>query len=120
MGEPITKPSLESAIESAVRNLPPTVPPAEVAKRVVTDPKIAPALKPISRLKSETMQGIAITGVAWFLQVTGLGETTTILLNLVGFEPEPAKVSTVLTTVLTLGGLGYAWYGRETTSRPLA
>jgi GH24 family phage-related lysozyme (muramidase) len=30
------------------------------------------------------------------------------------------EVSTVLTTVITLAGLAWAWYGRETTTRPLA
>jgi hypothetical protein len=116
----LTEEKLKSAVAVAVASAPPGAMPGDVAERAVTHPSIAKALEPISRFRSETLQGIVIAGVGWFLQVTGLGETTTIVLELFGYDPDPAKVSTVLTTILTIGGLGWAWIGRETTTRPLA
>lgn len=120
MSKAITKPRLADVVEDAVRNLPNSATPAEVAKRVVTDPAISPALKPISRFKSEVIQGITAAGLAQFVQLTGLGESLVIVAGWLGYHPDPAQFSTVLTTVVTLLGLGLAWYGRETTTRPLA
>lgn len=48
MCKPITKPRVEDAIESAVRELPNNAAPSDVAKRVVSDLAIAPALKRIA------------------------------------------------------------------------
>ncbi|HVI28879.1 hypothetical protein [Hansschlegelia sp.] len=115
----ITKPKLQDVVESAVRNLPPTAAPAEVAKRVVTDPAIAPALKPVSRLASETIQGITAAGAAQLLQMTGLAKSLVIAAGWFGQTWNADDVSTVATTAITLIGLAWAWYGRETTSRPL-
>jgi len=120
MADPITKPKLADAIESAVRNLPASAAPAEVAKRVVTDPAIAPALKPISRLASETIQGITAAGIAQVLSLTGATKSLVIVAGWFGHSWNADEVSTVLTTVLTVAGLAWAWYGRETTTRPLA
>jgi hypothetical protein len=92
----------------------------EVAARVTADPAISTALEPLPRIRSETLQGIVVAGAGWFLQATGLGETTTIALEQLGYNPDPAKVSTVLTTLLTVGGRGWAWFGRETTTRRLS
>ena len=120
MTKAITKPKLADAVESAVRALPVDAPPSDFARRVVTDPAIAPALKPVSRLASETIQGIVAAGAAQILQMTGLAKTIVILAGAFGQTWNADDVSTVATTVLTIGGLAWAWYGRETTTRPLA
>jgi hypothetical protein len=120
MADPITKPTLSDAVENAVRALPDNATPASVAARVTSDPAIAPALKPVSRLASETIQGIATAGAAQILNATGIVKTLVIAAGWFGQTWNADDVSTVLTTVITIIGLAWAWYGRETTSRPLA
>ncbi|WP_020187776.1 hypothetical protein [Methylopila sp. 73B] len=120
MSKAITKPRLADAVEDAVRNLPNSATPAEVAKRVVTDPAISPALKPVSRWASETLQGITAAGAAQLLQITGFAKSIVIAAGWFGATWNADDVSTVSTTVITIAGLAYAWYGRETTTRPLA
>lgn len=92
----------------------------QTAEMIVEDPAIAPALKPVSRLASETIQGIVAAGAAQILQITGLAKTIVIVAGAFGQQWNADDVSTVATTVLTIGGLAWAWYGRETTTRPLA
>ncbi len=121
MAEPITRDVILQQVASAARSI--GVPPSEadkVAKRVATAPVIAPALKPISRLKSQVIQGISAAGLAQIVQQTGLGESLVIVANWLGFAPDPVEFSQVFTTIVTLAGLALAWYGRETTTRPLA
>ncbi|WP_020184847.1 hypothetical protein [Methylopila sp. 73B] len=120
MSKAITKPRLADVVEDAVRNLPNSATPAEVAKRVVTDPAISPALKPVSRWASETLQGITAAGAAQVLNVLGVTKSLVIVAGWFGQTWNADEVSTVLTTVVTAAGLAYAWYGRETTTRPLA
>jgi hypothetical protein len=111
MSKPITKPRLADVVESAVRALPASATPEEVAKRVTSDPAIAPALKPISRVRSETLQGIVAAGIA---------PTVVILGKWAGVELVEGDVAQVVATLIMLAGLAWAWYGRETTTRPLA
>ncbi|WP_245258593.1 hypothetical protein [Methylopila sp. M107] len=66
------------------------------------------------------MQGVAGIGVAQILNAFGVTETLVIAAGWFGRSWKPEEVSTVLTTIVSLGLAVYAWYGRETTSRPLA
>ncbi len=117
MSKPITKDVIHAAVVEAASSV---GSPAEVAQAVLANPTIAKATTPISRLASETMQGLATAGAAQILQLTGLAKTIVILAGAFGQTWNPDDVSTVATTVLTFAGLLWAWYGRETTSRPLA
>jgi hypothetical protein len=90
-----------AAIESARR----------VANEVVGDPRIAPALEPVPRLRSQTLQGVAISAGAPLLVALG---------RLAGVELAEGDAATVVATLVSLIGAAYAWRGRETTTRPLA
>ena len=123
MGDPITKPILAAAVEDAIKStegLPTEEKVARAKAIVLTKPTIAKATKPISRVKSQVIQGISAAGLAQIVQTTGLGESLVIVARWAGFAPDPAEFSTVLTTLVTIAGLALAWYGRETTTRPLA
>ncbi|PZQ18964.1 MAG: hypothetical protein DI565_00740 [Ancylobacter novellus] len=111
MTKAITKPTLADAVESAVRALPADAPPSDVARRVVTDPAIAPALQPVSRLKSETLQGVFVAALAPLVLVVARKLGVPIA------EGDGAIIATSLVSIVA--GL-WAWYGRETTTRPLA
>jgi hypothetical protein len=117
MTKAITRDRLENAVAKAATT---AATPAEAARKVVTDPAIAPALKPVSRLASETIQGITAAGAAQLLNLTGATKSLVIVAGWFGQTWNADEVSTVLTTIVTLGGLAWAWYGRETTTRPLA
>jgi hypothetical protein len=110
----ITKATLTAAIGAAVANvahLPPSQA-AEQAKAIVlSDPAIAKATTPISRLQSETIRGIVIAAGAPLIMALG---------RLAGVEIVEGDAATVVSTLISLAGAAYAWYGRETTSRPLA
>ena len=82
-----------------------------VASEVVADPRIAPALVPVSRLESQTIRGIVIAAGAPLLVALG---------RFAGIEIIEGDAATVVSTLVSLAGAGYAWYGRETTTRPLA
>ncbi len=123
MGQPITKSILGEAVERAVRavsGLPETQKIARARDLVLHDPLIDRATTPIPRLKSEVLQGVAGIGVAQILNAFGVTETLVIAAGWFGRSWKPEEVSTVLTTIVSLGLAVYAWYGRETTSRPLA
>lgn len=120
MSDPITKPRLARVVEKAVRALPATATPAEVANRVTADPAIAHALEPISRLSSQVIQGVSGIGAVQLLNVFGVTETLVIAAGWFGQTWNADEVSTVATTIVTIVLAAYAWYGRETTSRPLA
>jgi hypothetical protein len=119
MAKAITKSALREAVAVAVAASPNAMP-GDVATKVVSDPKIAPALKPVSRFASETIQGITAAGVAQLLSLTGATKSLVIVAGWFGQTWNADDVSTVATTVLTVAGLAWAWYGRETTTRPLA
>lgn len=119
----ITKERLKQAVISAVSAQTTTsanINPSEVAKRVTSDPDIAPALQPIPMLQSQVFQGLSIIAVAQFLEFTGLVKSLVIVAGWFGQEWSPDEVGVVLTTMLTVGGLLYAWYGRKNTTRPIA
>lgn len=123
MGEPITKPILAAAVEDAIKStegLPVDEKIARAKTIVLTKPTIAKATKPISRLKSETLQGVAGIGVAQLLNAFGVTKSLVIAAGWFGQTWNPDEVSTVLTTVVSLALAAWAWYGRETVSRPLA
>lgn len=82
-----------------------------VASQVVADPRIAPALAPVSRLESQTIRGIVIAAGAPLLVALG---------RLAGIEIVEGDAATLVSTLASLAGAAYAWYGRETTTRPLA
>ena len=81
-----------------------------VADEVVADPRIAPALDPVPRLKSQTLRGILIAAGA---------PLVVALARLAGVELAEGDAATAVSTLLSLAGAAYAWYGRETTTRPL-
>ena len=117
MAKQITKDVIRKAVSKAAAS---SASPDEVAREVLSDPTIARATTPISRIASETLQGITAAGAAQLLQMTGLAKSLVIAGGWFGQSWNPDDVSTVSTTVITLMGLAWAWYGRETTSRPLA
>ncbi|GLK56304.1 hypothetical protein JOD31_002340 [Methylopila capsulata] len=82
-----------------------------VAERVAADPRLAPALTPVSRFESQTLRGIVIAAGAPLLVALG---------RLSGVEIAEGDAATVVATLLSLAGAAYAWFGRETTTRPLA
>ncbi|WP_020185884.1 hypothetical protein [Methylopila sp. 73B] len=82
-----------------------------VAEDVVGDPRLAPALTPVPRLESQTLRGIVIAAGAPLLIALG---------RLSGVEIAEGDAATVVATLLSLAGAAYAWFGRETTTRPLA
>lgn len=82
-----------------------------VAEDVTADPRLARALEPISRFESQTLRGIVIAAGAPLLIALG---------RLSGVEIAEGDAATVVATLLSLAGAAYAWFGRETTTRPLA
>lgn len=82
-----------------------------VAEEVTADPRLAPALTPVRRLESQTLRGIVIAAGAPLLIALG---------RLSGVEIAEGDAATVVATLLSLAGAAYAWFGRETTTRPLA
>ncbi len=84
---------------------------AQAGKAVSEDPRIAPALEPVSRLQSETIRGIVIAAGAPLIVA---------LCRVAGVEVADGDAATIVTTLISLAGAAYAWYGRETTTRPLA
>lgn len=82
-----------------------------IAEAVAADPRLAPALQPVSRLESQTIRGIVIAAGAPLLVALG---------RLAGLEIVEGDAATVVSTLLSLAGAAYAWIGRETTTRPLA
>ena len=124
MSKAITKPRLQdvvaeaaaAALREAARSPEPS-PGAtltrarDVAKTVSADPRIAPALEPVSRLRSQTLRGVVIAAGAPLLVALG---------RLGGVEIVEGDAATLLSTLVSLLGAAYAWYGRETTTRPLA
>lgn len=108
MANPITKELVVTVVQAAVAALPDGARPEDVAKRVVTDPAIAPTLEPISRMKSETLQGIVVAAAAP-LVVAGL--------KAAGVEIADSDAANIIATLITLAGAVWAWYGRETATR---
>lgn len=82
-----------------------------LASAVVDDPRLAPALTPVPRFESQTLRGIVIAAGAPLLIALG---------RLSGVEIAEGDAATVVATLLSLAGAAYAWFGRETTTRPLA
>jgi hypothetical protein len=110
----ITKDVLAAAVGAAVANVAhlPPVQAAEQAKDIVlSDPTIAKATTPISRVQSETIRGIVVAAGAPLVVALG---------RLAGVEIVDGDAATLISTVISLLGAAYAWYGRETTTRPLA
>lgn len=123
MGEPITKTLLADAIESAVRSvdgLPQVEKIARVQALVLNEPTIAQATAPIPRLRSEVLQGVAGIGATQLLNAFGVTKTLVVAVGWFGKTWDADEVSTVLITIVSLCLAAYAWYGRETASRPLA
>lgn len=123
MGHAITREKLESAVADAAAGvireavIAGAATPGKaianarrVAAEVVADDRVAPALEPVSRLRSETLRGVVVSAGAPL--VAGLG-------RLMGFEMMDGDAATVISTLVSLLGAAYAWYGRETTTRPL-
>jgi hypothetical protein len=81
-----------------------------VADEVVADPRVAPALIPVSRFESQTLRGIVVAAGAPLLVALG---------RLAGVEIVEGDAATAVSTLVSLAGAAYAWYGRETTTRPL-
>lgn len=81
-----------------------------LAGEVVADERIAPALTPVSRLDSQTLRGVVIAAGAPLLVALG---------RAAGVEIVEGDAATALSTLVSLAGAAYAWYGRETTTRPL-
>lgn len=122
MGAPLTKSVLSAAVENAVKatdGLPMPERLARAKAAVLNDRDVAKAVTPIPRLRSETLQGVAGIGAAQLLNAFGVTKTLVIAAGWFGRTWNPDEVSTVLTTVVSLALAGWAWYGRETTSRPL-
>lgn len=122
MGAPLTKNVLSAAVENAVRvtdGLPMPERLARAKAAVLNDPAVANAVTPIPRLRSETLQGVAGIGATQLLNAFGVTKTLVIAAGWFGRTWNPDEVSTVLTTVVSLALAAWAWYGRETTSRPL-
>lgn len=82
-----------------------------LAEEVAADPRIAPALEPVSRLQSQTLRGIAIAAGAPLLVALG---------KALGVPVAETSAAEIVSTLISLLGAAYAWYGRETTTRPLA
>lgn len=83
----------------------------QAAAEVTRDPRIAAALEPVSRLESQTIRGIVIAAGAPLLVAFG---------RLLGLEMAEGDAAVAVSTLVSLAGAAYAWYGRETTTRPLA
>ena len=81
-----------------------------LAGEVVADARIAPALTPVSRFDSQTLRGVVIAAGAPLIVALG---------RLAGVEIVEGDAATALSTLVSLAGAAYAWYGRETTTRPL-
>lgn len=81
-----------------------------LAEDVAGDPRISPALEPVSRLKSQTLQGLAIAAGAPLLVALG---------RALGAPIAEGEAAEIVSTLVSLAGAAYAWYGRETTTRPL-
>jgi len=81
-----------------------------VADAVVADPRIAAALDPVPRLKSQTLRGVVVAAGA---------PLAVALARLAGVELAEDDAVTAVSSLVSLLGAAYAWYGRETTTRPL-
>ena len=81
-----------------------------VAEAVVGDPRIAEALKPVPQLQSQTIRGILVAAGAPLFVALG---------RLAGVEIVDGDAAIVVSTLVSLAGAAYAWYGRATTTRPL-
>ncbi|MBB3971948.1 hypothetical protein [Hansschlegelia beijingensis] len=81
-----------------------------VADAVVADPRIAAALEPVPRLQSQTLRGLLIAAGA---------PLVVALARLAGVELAEGDAVTAVSSLVSLVGAAYAWYGRETTTRPL-
>lgn len=110
MSKAVTRAALVAAVESAVRALPTNAAPERVAERVAHDPRILPGITPVSRLESQTLRGIAIAAGAPLLMALG---------RLFEIEIAEGDAALAISTLASLAGAAYAWYGRETTTRPL-
>ncbi len=122
MGAPLTKTVLAAAVEDALRSTEGLPMPERLARAkasVLAEPTVARATTPISRFRSETLQGVAGIGAAQLLNAFGVTKTLVIAAGWFGRSWNPDEVSTVLTTVVSLALAAWAWYGRETASRPL-
>jgi hypothetical protein len=108
MSKAITKAVVREAVTQAAER---ASNPAEIAREVLADPVIKAATTPISRFSSETLQGITAAGLVQVLVAIG---------KVAGFEVAVDPWTTIISFLLTIAGLAYAWYGRETTTRPLA
>lgn len=82
----------------------------QVASDVVADPRLAPALEPVSPLQSQTIRGIVIAAGAPLLVALG---------RAFGVEIVDGDAATLVSTAISLAGAAYAWRGRKTTTRPL-
>lgn len=82
----------------------------KLAEEISADPRIAPALAPVSRLQSQTLRGIAIAAGAPLLVALG---------KALGVPVAEGAAAEIVSTLVSLAGAAYAWYGRETTTRPL-
>ncbi|RXF75441.1 hypothetical protein [Hansschlegelia zhihuaiae] len=119
----ITRPKLErvvaDVVASALRETAAAQPPSagrivtkasQAAADVARDPRIAPALAPVSRFDSQTIRGLVIAAGAPLLVAIG---------RLAGVEIAQGDAATALSTLVSLAGAAYAWHGRATTTRPL-
>ncbi len=123
MSHAITKSKLENAVadaaagvirEAAIAGSTPGRSIADarrVAAEVVADPRLAAALEPVSRVRSQTIRGIVVAAGAPLIVAIG---------RIAGVEIVDGDAATLVSTLVSLAGAAYAWYGRETTTRPLA
>lgn len=118
MGKPITKRvvrvAAQTAVEAAVAASPNSSPKAIAARateQILADPVIQNATTPISRLQSQTIQGIVVAAAAPLVM---------LLARKAGVDLAEGDGAVIVSSLITLAGAAYAWWGRETTSRPLA
>jgi hypothetical protein len=83
---------------------------SQAAAEVARDPRLAPALIPVSRLESQTLRGVVVAAGASLLVA---------LARFLEVEIAEGEAAAVLSTLVSLAGAAYAWHGRETTTRPL-
>ncbi|PZQ16964.1 MAG: hypothetical protein DI565_06125 [Ancylobacter novellus] len=81
-----------------------------LAEEVARDPRLAPALEPVSRFGSQTLRGVVIAAGAPLLVALG---------RALGVPVAESAAAEIVSTLVSLAGAAYAWYGRETTTRPL-
>jgi hypothetical protein len=119
----ITRPKLERVVAdivaNALRETAEAPPPSaariaakasQAAADVARDPRIAPALAPVSRFDSQTIRGLVIAAGAPLLVALG---------RFAGVEIAEGDAAAALSTLVSLAGAAYAWRGRATTTRPL-